>query len=250
MILIGCPVYKRDWILPTWLAAIEKQTIPLSEIGFIFELGPDDKETHDVLWDWHMNHPEVTVFDGVVRSSEPHTHHDEGHRKWTPNDYQKMVNLRNHLLDRVNALQPEAYFSLDSDLILENPETLERLFNLVHVYDAVSPMSFMWPVGMQYPSVMTWFRDPGGRAHRMLHLYDFGKLFKADIVMAAVMMSPQVYSKVKYRHHNQGEDLGWSYNAYLEGFDLWCASHLYTPHIMHKSMLQPYLEKGDPRSVI
>jgi hypothetical protein len=62
------------------------------------------------------------------------------------------------------------------------------------------------------------------------------------------MMSPEVYNKTRYRFHKLGEDLGWSADAHFKGFELYCASQLYTPHILHKSMLPEYLESGDPRN--
>ena len=63
MIIIGCPIYKRDWILPAWLYFIENQSVNLSDIGFVFELGTDDDETIGVLSAWKKHHPEVKIFD-------------------------------------------------------------------------------------------------------------------------------------------------------------------------------------------
>src|SRR5690606_4324621 len=121
-ILIGCPVYKRANVLPLWFKCIEKQEYPLDHVGFIFELGPDDDETHDILWQFHMDHPELIVFDGQIDDIRVHKNHEEGKRRWGAERYSAMVHFRNSLLERATALQEQFdfYFSLDSDLLLES----------------------------------------------------------------------------------------------------------------------------------
>lgn len=247
-LIIGCPVYKRAWILPTWFKFIEQQTMPLSDIGFVFELGTDDDETHNVLWEWQLAHPEVSVFDAVVRDDINHETHPKSGRQWTGSKYWRMVDLRNSLLDRVMSHEPQKFFSLDSDILLEHPETLERLFNMTEHLDAVGILSYMKPGTTQYPSVMSWVNGVGNRARRADAGYPIGTIFRSDIIMAAVMMSKKVYENTKYQWHKQGEDLGWSAYATQKGYELWCASNVYGAHIMHEDHLEPYLLHGDSRS--
>lgn len=245
-VLIGLPIFRREWILPKWLEYIEKQTMPLSEIGFIFELGPDDDETHDILWEWQAKHPEVSVFDGLIRADVIHEVHPDSSRTWDRHKYWRMVDFRNNLLDRAVALQPERYFSLDSDILLENPNTIETLYELTGTLDAVSPLTYMFPYNIDFPSVMTWIDGPGKTAQRFD--YPIGTLFQADIIMAAVMMSKSVYENTRYQWHKQGEDLGWSFDATRKGYKLWCSSDIYGAHIMYKNDLGQYLTNGDGRS--
>ena len=247
-LIIACPVYRRDWILDHWFDCIEKQTFPLKDVGFIFELGADDHLTHQKLFDWHARHPEVQIFDAEVNSSEKHHHHPEGSRSWSFEKYGMMVNFRNNLLSKVRCHQPEKYFSLDSDILLDNPKTIQTLFDLCdrEDIDAVAPLMYMTPKGTEFPSVMTW--TPGkSRARRQISEYPIGKLFQADIIMAAKMMSKSVYENVDYKFHRQGEDLGWSFNCWEQGYRLWSESSIYAPHIMSQKMLTDYLNHGDNR---
>ncbi len=248
-ILIGSPVYQRAWILGDWFKCIENQTIPLSEIGFIFELGPNDEETHQVIWEWHLSHPQVAFFDAIVRDDIKHYTHPDGQRTWSKTAYYKMVDLRNSLLERANCIRPEKYFSLDSDLLLEDPQTLEKLYHMLNRdgVDAVSPLSYMYPKGINFPSVMTWIDGVGKRASRSLGDYKIGETFKSDVIMAAVMMNPDVCRDIRYVWHPQGEDLGWSGECAKNNYGLYCASDIYVPHIMHRWMLDEYKTIGDPR---
>jgi hypothetical protein len=241
-ILIGLPVFKREWILEEWFRCIERQTIPLSEMGFLFELGPHDEGTHNMLWEWHSHHPEVAVFDGAIRYDEPHMAHQPNSRMWDGPSYTRMVNFRNNLLEQVIIHQPERYMSLDSDILLEDPTTLEQLYEVTKDGGAAAPLCYMKPQTIAFPNVMSWrYKNKiGGPAMRMLEFYPIGETFQADVIMAAVMMHPDVYNNVRYRWHFQGEDLGWAGEAGRQGHKLYSVSGVHAPHIMHDWMLDDY----------
>jgi len=248
-LLISCPVYKRDWILKAWFSCIENQTFPLSDIGFIFELGEDDDETHQILFDWHSSHPEVGLFDARINNKEKHYEHPVGHRAWSYTKYYAMIEFRNNLLELASCYNPEKYFSLDSDILLENPNTIQALWDLTdrRDIDAVSPLMYMTPKGKGFPSVMSWSNN-SNRANRYLDRYPIGELFESDVIMAAKMMSKSVYKNVRYVFHPQGEDLGWSRECKRLGYRLWSASNIYAPHIMSKADFASYEELGDSRT--
>lgn len=259
-VLISLPIYKRNWILPYWFKAIEQQDINLSEIGFSFQVAPykEDKETHHALMDWFESHPQVACFAMNTLPSIDHHHHDNGKRVWDVEAYTKMSRMRNALLDLGTSLDPDYYFSLDSDIILERPTTISSLIELAEPGCAVSPLMYMRHFGISYPSVMSWVNEPGGKAFRHLDSYKIGTVFQSDIIMAAVLMSKEVYKNSRYSPHRQGEDLGWSADCARQGFTLLSASNIYCPHIMHQSsesmpgikgpgVLDLYLEHGDDR---
>jgi hypothetical protein len=264
--LIGCPIYKRDWLLPLWFEAIENQTVPLKDIGFLFLMAPeeDDPDTYKIVFDWQAKHPETPYFNIYVDQGQHHKAHAPGMRAWRFNDYKKMSNFRNVLLEHVRRVQPENYFSLDSDILITNPETLETLSRELVNYNAVSPLSYMSPASKAHPNVMSWRHSPGRETIRLLDRYPIGKTFKADIIMAAVMMDPEAYTKSKYQMHPAGEDPGWAFNMWTKKLTMASVSSIYAPHIMHKDpprvtarnkaifkdapgLLENYLLHGDRR---
>lgn len=247
-LIIACPIYKRDWILPHWIRCILKQSVSMSNIGFIFEVSPEDKTTVSSLKVWKQLDKNIPLFDIVERSDIPHFEHQNNGRQWTLSKYHNMINMRNSILDRVRKYEPDYYFSLDSDILIENPNTLELL--MAHINegaDAVSPLMYMTPVGKNFPSVMSWKDENINKAYRKLD-YPIGTYFKSDIIMAAKMMSKKTYMTVNYEFHQQGEDLGWSKNATEKGLNLYSASYIYAPHIMSPVHLSEYLKIGDSRS--
>jgi hypothetical protein len=63
-------------------------------------------------------------------------------------------------------------------------------------------------------------------------------------------MSKDLYNKVDYAFHAQGEDLGWCAEAQKNGFTkLYSASYIYAVHIMHPQMLKDFFENGDKRHI-
>jgi hypothetical protein len=249
-VLIGCPIYKRSWIFPLWASAIERQSVPLSDIGFIFEAAPDDEQTIAFIKRFADMNPQIAHCEITIREDIPHFEHSANSRQWTMSKYHNMVNLRNSLLKKAREISPDYYFSLDSDIIIKHPSTIELL--AAHIddgADAVSPLMFMTPFDTKFPSVMSWKDDGSDKAYRQ-ESYPIGSYFKADVIMAAKMMSKKTYENVNYEFHSQGEDLGWCLDAKRKGLDLYSASYIYAPHLMHEEFLLKFLKEGDQRESI
>ena len=246
-LLIGTPMYKRSWILPHWMRCLINQSVNFKDIGFVFEVSPDDKETIASLEAWKRFDKNIPYFEIKVREDIPHFEHENNSRQWNISKYVNMVSLRNSLLQTVRDIQPDYYFSLDSDILLTNPNTIELL--IAHIKsgaDAVNPLMFMTPIGTLYPSVMDWRQDDPSKAYRK-EKYQLGTYFQSDVIMAAKMMSKDVYNNISYSVHQQGEDVGWSLACKQQNFKLYCASYIYAPHVMSEVFYQSFLQNGDDR---
>lgn len=219
----------------------------MENIGFQFELGEADDDTHDILWEWNQKHPECWIFDPQVNHREPHKQHKEGQRAWKRDEYLRMVGFRNSLLERAVSRRTkfDYYFSLDSDVILENPKTIETLIS--HKKDVVAPLMFMTPTDEKFPNAMDWATAGNRWVGRRIKNLGPG-LIKVDIPMAAIMMSMDVVKNVRYVWNAQGEDIGFASELHKKGFESFLDTNIYTPHIMHRYQLEDYLANGDRRS--
>lgn len=247
-VLISLPIFEREWILDTWLAAIEAQDWPMSDIGFTFECANGDNATIERLVEFSNAHPEFRCFDLTINNQQQHLSHMEGFRTWNRDRYKQMAQMRNNILNRAKCYQPDRLFSLDSDIILEDKSTITELVKLTEDHDAVGTLLFMTPQDVDFPSVMTWAQ--GKNLAYRTRAYPLGTLFRADVIMASVMMSREVYEHSRYTFHPQGEDLGWSWDCNQRGYKLWSASYLYTAHIMSRAALEEYKVSGDPRKLL
>jgi hypothetical protein len=247
-LIIGCPIYKRSWIFPYWISCIENQGIDMSKIGFVFEVSSDDQETISMLHQYRQKNQKSPIFELNVRDDIAHHEHQENSRMWTISKYENMVSMRNSLLKTVREISPNYYYSLDSDVLITNPSTINSLISHIQSgADAVNTLMFMTPIGTMYPSVMNWMEENPEKGYRKTE-YPYGGYFKSDIIMAAKMMSRSTYQDLDYKVHPQGEDLGWSLEAKHKNKNLYCASYIYTPHIMNRGMLAAFLSSGDDRS--
>lgn len=236
--LIGLPIYKRSWILPTWFKCLENQSVSLKDMGFLFLTGSQeqDPETFKILFDWQAAHPEVPYFDIIEKPAASHKHHLPGIRAWRQADFRKMANFRNELLERTCRLQPENYLSLDSDILFTDPLTIETLTSELPNFNAVSPLMYMSPKDKRHPNILSWKNgNVGCETQRCLDRYPLGTTFQAEVIMAAVLMDPEAYTKSRYRYHPSGEDVGWAYSMWRNKLTMGMVSGLYAPHIMHQA---------------
>lgn len=259
MILIGCPVYSRDWILPKWFEYIMAQDYPQDDMGFLFIVSSGDKPTIDKLFEFQANNPQIAYFDVIEEDGVSHSDHREVegnsiyHRNWSSiTSLEKMVRLRNIMVSRVREIAPRKFFSLDSDILLINPETISRLDELTDSEaDAASPLIYMSDSDL-HPGVMGWKPNTDFRGMNLAirdKSFEVGDKISTDVIMAAKMMSPKAYG-VNYIYHRQGEDLGWSWMCKMSGVRLACDTSVYASHILSRKMFEIFNTFGDDRDIL
>lgn len=221
-LLIGCPVRKREWILPTWreyaLRAAENASFDAS---FLFVVGEDEDPI-----DW----PDAKV---LVVEEPPR----DDVRHWSKERLNHMVFLRNQLLKGVREDDPPLFLSLDSDILL-HPQSLASMYE---VFDnrpdawAVGAKTYMAP-GRDCPSYAM-FNHPK-QPWNGLKRKDSSSVLDVDVLMAAKLMNKSAYN-VDYVFHRQGEDVGWSRGVTQAGGVLmWdgrtCSKHVMKPEKLEK----------------
>lgn len=194
-LLIGCPVRRRDWILPLWFEHVYAALPQDVEYNFCFITDPDDHKTVDICF--HHSNPGSTI----QFISEPHR---EDVRSWTKDRKAHMVWLRNILLDRVRKIKPDFFLSLDSDILL-NPEAISAMLELQSETNAIAVG------GKTYMSWGDTYHVSAGmwKDHRMSAWRRVSSgTHPVDIIMAIKLMTPEAYN-INYEYHKHGEDLGW-----------------------------------------
>lgn len=215
-LIVGCPVYKRGWILPTWFDHVEKATAAAGvEPVYAFVLDDRDEATVEAI----SNH-NGAGYAFRVREREEH----DGRRQWNPRRYEWMVELRNELLGVVRLAEPKLFLSLDSDILL-HPDAIKVLMETIEDCDAVGGKCYMTPRGNRHPS---W-----AQLGRNNHLYraDSDGIFPVDVIMAIKLMRPSAYN-VDYEYSKQGEDIGWSKACKAKGLKLKWDGRVANKHVM------------------
>lgn len=239
---IGCPVLQRDWILEDWFnhleVALGEAGVPFEDVVWVFAGDPSTDENT-----WEIIHSRVSDdrLVSVPTTNERSVVFEDSYgpryiRTWNPPLYQRMTDLRNQLLGAVREIQPEAFLSLDSDILCHPLHLKSMLEALDGGVDAVGGKCYLGITGKREPS---WGSiSPTGKLVRA----DAEGLFPVQVIMAMKLMSPLAYN-VDYETHQHGEDIGWSLACKRAGLRfLWdgryCSKHIYTP---------PYLGEPDER---
>lgn len=218
MIVVGCPVYERGWILPTWFDHLEKQ----GEVKFAFVYTPSKDDTLDVIMD-RAEDPHIIEYTDGVHSEE---------RNWQAKGrIETMAVMRNLLLEYVREVGADYYLSLDSDILLP-PGAIKDLVNdLKHTsYDAVSPVAWL----ASLPEITNaFYRD----RHTFRRVKVLDALQPADVLCAAILMTREVAEATQYSHFSRGEDFSWSEMASAK-FKLAVDTRIKAKHVMEREQLE------------
>lgn len=227
MIIVGCPVYERAWVLNAWFDHLDVACEGY-DIEFVFAYTPGTDDTGEILIERGSQIGPTQVM--IVTEGDHSTK-----RNWANQSrLETMAMLRNVLLDRVIELQPDCYLSLDSDILVP-PDIFPRLIAGLNSYDAVAPLVFL---GSGQISNAFYYQ---GHVRRRVQIYN--ALQVCDVICAAKLMSPEVYNNVRYGYHPQGEDIAFSDSAKAVGYGLGIDTSLRCKHIMRPDQL----EKPDAR---
>lgn len=220
-LVVGCPVYERAWIMPTWFEAVERLQESFT-VELVFVYTPSSDGTGDLI---------ATTGD-MDRTIIEYVEGDHSiERRWGLSRYATMADMRNVMLAHVRNREPDLFLSLDSDIIVRRPADVRRLAgHVARGADAASPCVFLAPGltnafirrGTGPPSRVTFYEG----VHRGVFA-----------LAGAVAMGPAAYC-VDYESDVFGEDFGWAKNA--AGLSLvWDATMTWQHH-----MKKPVREGG------
>lgn len=223
MILVGCPVSRREWILDRWFEAAERALTGLDH-AYSFVSSRDDTADHALI-----NARQDTT---LVLIDEPQR---EDVRDWDKTSrLHHMVVVRNTLLAAARHQAPDFFLSCDSDILL-HPDSVRRMLKVYSDHDrawAVGSKAYMTPRGKSHPNYGLWL--PG---QQNFSRPDSEGVSKVGILMAVKMMDHRAYG-VDYQFHPKGEDLGWSQAVTQAGGHMWWDGGVLNRHVMSPSYLE------------
>lgn len=224
-LVVGCPVRDRAWIMERWFEHVEAAVPAGADVHYVFCGDPQTDAASFRVIDREClvrsRDRTVVELDEIYSPSYK--------RVWNLDRFSHMVRLRNSLLVHVRRLEPDFFWSLDSD-ILAAPSALSGALEGADRFDAVGTKLYMTPKGTVAPSYG--MLNPQGGLRRP----DSDGFFKVDVIMASKVMAPKAYA-VDYELHRQGEDIGWSIAARAAGCSLGWDGRTTSRHVMSESDL-------------
>ena len=213
MIVIGCPVRNRAWVLPEYLQAISAIDWPDKRYLFVENNSTDG--TRKLLQRFSPG-PLSSMYDH-------HPDNPPDHRRgWCAKDDQHayLAKVRNYFLYMFHFTNAEYLLSIDSDIIA-SPDILQKLMPLANqqtiVGAAVSNIPGKPLDGNTAGNFM--FLSNGKAHHPMSH--KLSGLLRVDVVGACYLIPRAVLEAgVRYEAHPQGEDVAFCMNAIAKGFKM------------------------------
>lgn len=225
--IVGCPIYKRVWILPKWYShvLVAAREAGVHDLGFVFVVDEADVDTIACIE--HV----IKLPTKIVKVSQQRA--AEGHA-WNTDRFNEMVFLRNTLLQTVRAIDPDLFLSLDSDILL-HPMSIKNMMEGLEKFDAVGGKTYMSP-GTFAPSYAML-----GQAGNLVRDNSDGN-FPVDCIMAIKLMTQRAYW-VDYAYDDKGEDIGWCKAVKKKGYGILWEGRVCSKHVMEKEMLESVDER-------
>jgi hypothetical protein len=221
-LVIGCPVAERGWILPHWFDAIYAQDIDV-EIICVFSPSVDNTEAI-------LKEENVTI---IYDERPPRPINEIDHHGWGgPDKYEYMASMRNALIDAALDREVDYFFSLDSDILLNMPGTLKTLLDFAATHSGVVAPAVNMGMHDTAWNTMNWI-DPYHPNTAIRSVKHNPKGGQVDVVMAAMLLDKKGL-EARWCSHYQGEDIGFSLDAYQKQIPLWWLPNVLCQHVMQR----------------
>ena len=222
-LVIGAPVYNREWVLPRWFQCIADFKIQTKNTDLVFAYTEGDDATLDIIKKYGEKFNACHVLD----CNDIKAFGDRDSER-----YYSLVILRNRIFDKLREIQPDYFFSYDTDILLP-PETLKGLIK--DKKDIVSPYVDLVPP-QDIPNCVSKIGDGFRRRKPYSQFYPKGQLYPVDSVFAVSLMSQPVFNTCSYKWHSGGEDYGFSEETIKAGFQCWMDSRYEGTHLYKKDI--------------
>lgn len=245
-VCVGAPVCQRAWALPRWFECLHEQTRKPDSFEFVHtEADRDDGTWHQLLAG--AGSIPCHVVEGRSGKHVPRMEREKAGRIPV---YEAFSGWRNQLLDQVAASGADVFISLDTDVMFEDPFTIERLVRMLEVVPVAAPVTFLHPWGERSECYNAGFwrdgdheRDPQRAWARVTKADTLdptkvlrGFVLPVDIPMAAVAMRREVFS-CRYRYHECGEDLGFAQDLDVFGHRCFLDTRVFARHVWEPTAL-------------
>jgi len=237
-ILIHTPISNRAWCFPQWFDALKAQVpaLPGAEVSMLFELNDSYDETERLLMAHNSSaHP----FKNYLIRKRSWTPTALADHQWSAERYSRMIRMRNLALWDAAHMKYDFLFSLDSDVLLHEPDTLAHLIEadqpiIAGVFTAkwgnadADALPNVWQTGQNEMTDEFLREAPRATVH-----FTVGGLGACTLIRKDVLATPWInYSPIYNLPRNyRGEDRNFCVRAAVAGITLKACAHKRIEHL-------------------
>jgi hypothetical protein len=229
-VLIHVPISNRAWALPSFWRGLSTQVLPgdlRSRTTVLFDLNDSQDATGELL---RVLSKSAHGFETVLVRETETGHIALPDHRWSPERLARMTRLRNGALHELRLRGKRWLFSIDSDVVLTEPDTLAHLLSLdVTIVAAVFHAKWGNPEALALPNVWLCGRNEMSiefldRAKQPGH-FEVGGLGACTLIRYDVAVSGVTYDPVYNAPSNyNGEDRFFCLRAAVAGYRMLACS--------------------------
>lgn len=242
-VLVASLIRNRAWCLPEFLKSLDKQatTYPSNLLSFLFIVNDSIDDSEVILKKWAAD--EGRKYKQVQITTLNFNNADAVDHTWSEQKLQNMAAMRDKCLDALRASDASFLFSIDSDVIMQQSDTLKHL---VHLDKSIVSEVFWatWENTAAKPMPNVWlsggYHLTDGFVSRLKHpgLYEVGGLGAITLIHRDVLDKGVSYQRVgNLPSEMRGEDRDFCVRVTCAGLKLW-ADTCRTPKHLERTEAQ------------
>lgn len=258
-IFIATLIRDRSWILPHFLKYLYELNYNKKDISIFFLINNSKDDSYQIIQNFRNTNLKKYL-DITIENIDIKNIPDDVRTMNVRNNYiyNHLANMRNIILDRCNKNKFDYIFSIDSDILLINKDTLNNLIS--HKKDIISSIIYN---GYEFkPELYYRFTNAlikvaeerlipinknktefiKSQETRYKHLRKKNGLIEVDLTGAIYLINTKILRDIKYGYHIDGEDAYFCNSAQQNKIKLYCDMDTYNQHIMSESWLNKFLD--------
>jgi hypothetical protein len=242
-ILIGCPCRNRSWVISRYLEGIYSLNYPKNKLILYFLLNDSIDQTEVILKKFQQLHQHKYK---LIQIDKIKNHAPEYKRliskspqfaeKYWESVYLNIAKLRNKVIDKVIETGSDYWFSIDSDIILNNPETLNILLQenkpvISCIINNDQIQNPYLPIQKAACNILNF--DEHGKVKHITG-WEMNSTFQVQITGAICLYKAEIFKNpnIRFGYSRMGEDIFMAQRILEAGIETWTTSKVLPEHCM------------------
>jgi hypothetical protein len=258
VVLIGCPIRNRGWIAERYLQGIYDLNYPKDHIVLYFLLNDSTDSTEQILKRFQQLHKHEYK-DFIIDKVKNRMPEYRRSISMNPNManlywekvYTNIANLRNKVIDKVIETGSDYWFSIDSDIILNDPESLNVMLSedkpiISAIINNDQIRNPHLPIQKAACNVLNF--DEHGKVYHVTD-WEMNSTFKIQITGAICLYKAEIFQNpnIRFGYSRVGEDIFMAQRILEAGIETWTTSKVLPEHCM--GIMQEICQKCNNKCV-
>ena len=252
VVLIGCPIRNRNWIAERYLRGIYDLNYEKSKIILYFLVNDSTDSTEKILKSFQAKYKSEykDIIIEKIRTKAPEyrrliTKLPTHASKYWESVYTNIANLRNKIIDKVLELKCDYWFSVDSDIVLNDPDTLNILLQeqkliISAIINNDQIRNSHLPIQEAACNILNF--DEYGKVKHITG-WEMNSTFQVQITGAVCLYKAEIFKdpNIRFGYSKMGEDIFMAQRILEAGIETWTTSKVLPEH--HMGIMQEICQK-------